>query len=124
MRNIKRTVSILYEKAQNEVFYEKLNYWGRITDSVVRNKQESYLKDLFFIKLFSDMPISVLHYLFEINKNGESDLVREYLRDNAKYFYDNYLVCLSLTEIYKGKVKLTELRKKIIDFIGDTYQKS
>ena len=125
-KSIQRIVSILFEKAENEIFEEKLVNWGKIADAVVRNKEQDYSYDLYFIKLFSDMPLSVISYLLEIYKTGESGIIGQYPKDNPKlqekYFCENYCVCRSLTECFTGKHKLTEFGKKFIDFIGDAYQ--
>ena len=125
-KTIQRIVSILFEKAENEIFEEKLANWGKIADAVVRNKKQDYSNDLYFVKLFSDMPLSVISYLLEIYKTGESEMVGQYPRDNKdlheRYFCENYCVCLSLTECFTGKPKLTEFGKKFIDFIGTEYQ--
>ena len=66
--SIKRVVSILFEKAENEIFEEKLSTWGKITDSVIRNIKPDISYDLYFIKVFSDMPLSVIYYLLNIYK--------------------------------------------------------
>ena len=125
-KDIQRIVSILFEKAENEIFEEKLANWGKITDNVVRNKKTDNSHDLYFIKLFSDMPLSVLYYLLNLYKKGEAEVINGYpVNDSEKqeeYFCSNYCVCLSLTECYSGKFKLTDLGKSFIDFIGDKYQ--
>lgn len=81
---------------------------------------------MYFIKLFSDMPLSVIYYLLEVGKNGEYEMVGQYPKDNPglqeKYFCENYCVCLSLTECFTGKHRLTDFGKKFLNFIGDSYQ--
>ncbi len=72
------------------------------------------------------MPPSVIYYLLELYKNGESEMVGQYPKDNLelqeKYFCENYCVCLSLTECFTGKLRLTEFGKQFIDFIDESYQ--
>ncbi len=125
-QEIQRVVSILFEKVENEIYEEKLASWGKITDCVVRNKKPDFSMDLFFIKLFSEMPLSVIYYLARIYTHGEVDVISGYPEANSEmqeeYFCANYCVCLSLTECFSGKHKLTELGKQFIDYIGDSYQ--
>lgn len=124
--SIKRVVSILFEKAENEIFEEKLSTWGKITDSVIRNIKPDISYDLYFIKVFSDMPLSVIYYLLNIYKTGEAEVISGYpVNDNKKqedYFCSNYCTCLSLTECFSGKHKLTEFGKQFINFIGNSFQ--
>lgn len=127
-RNIQRIISILFEKVQNEIFEEKLSTWGKISDSVIRNKKQDYSYELYYIKLFSDMPLSVISYLFEIYNIGEAEMIGQYPKEDSelqdKYFCENYCVCLSLIECFSGKHRLTDFGKQFIDFIGDYYQKN
>lgn len=125
-KEIQRIVSILFEKAENEIYEEKLAGWGKITDDVVRNKKPDNSYDLYFIKLFSDMPLSVIYYLLNLYKTGDAEVISGYpendLEKQNEYFCSNYCVCLSLTECFSGKHKLTDFGKRFIDFIGDSYQ--
>ncbi len=125
-KDIQRIVSILFEKVENEIFEEKLEKWGKITDDVVRNNKSHDSYDLYFIKIFSDMPLSVLYYLLNLYKSGESEVINGYpendIEKQEEYFCSNYCACLSLTECYSGKHKITDMGKRFIDFIGDKYQ--
>lgn len=123
--NIQRIVSILFEKVQNEVFEEKLSTWGIITDSILRNIKHNYSYELYFIKLFSDMPIPVISYLVEFLKTKEVDVIGVYPESEElqeKYFCENYCNCLSLIECFSGKFRLTSLGIHFLNFIGDKYQ--
>ncbi|MBD5408321.1 MAG: hypothetical protein HDR54_02845 [Treponema sp.] len=128
-KKIQRIVSILFEKAENELFEEKLSSWGKITDNVIRNKKVKYNNDIYFIKLFSDMPLSVVDYLLTMSKNNALSLVGQYpseydLEAQEKYFCKNYCVCYSLTEVFSGNARLTVMGRQFLDFIGDNYQKT
>ena len=128
-KKIQRIVSILFEKAENELFEEKLSSWGKITDNVIRNKKVKYNNDIYFIKLFSDMPLSVVDYLLTMSKNNALSLVGQYpseydLEAQEKYFCENYCVCYSLTEVFSGNARLTVMGRQFLDFIGDNYQKT
>lgn len=131
--NLQRIVSIIFEKVENEIYQQKLSSWGKITDCVIRDKAflnaemvEAELR-LYFIKLFSDMPISVIDYLLNIRQKGSLPMVGSYPEENPEkdlaYFNDNYCVCLSLTEVFSGGVKLTRRGEQFLNFIGDEYQK-
>lgn len=69
--NSKRMYSILFEKVQNELFEEKLSGWGCIADNVLHSKETELNYDLFFIKLFSELDLSVLHYLLWIKSKKQ-----------------------------------------------------
>lgn len=132
-KDIQRIVSIIFEKVENEIFEEKLSHWGKITDCVIREKTGMTLDnaekelELYFIKLFSDMPISTIEYLLKIQREGGLPMVGTYPVFNPEndltYFNENYCVCLSLTEVFSGSVKLTRRGEQFIDFIGTEYQK-
>lgn len=125
--HIKRIISIFFEKIENEIFEEKLFFGEKITYCVIQNQRQSYSNDLHFIKLFSDMSLSVIIYLFNISKKEQIDLVDQYLKDNnaqEQYSCENYCIGLSLIEVFStGNPVPTEFGKQFLDFIGEEYQK-
>ena len=95
---------------------------------MIRNKKANYSNDMYFIRLFSDMLLSVVDYLLTMSKNNTLSLVGQYpseydLETQEKYFCENYCVCYSLTEVFSGNARLTVMGRHFLDFIGDNYQK-
>lgn len=131
---IRHVFSSILKNVSDEIFEEKIKGWGKITDSVIRNKDIELNKKCYFINCYVSLDVISIEYLLKIKMHGGLSSNDIYGADgyppksNTQY-EKNFIG--QMNTVIKGLVAantqgiiLTDLGKEFLDFIGDEFQKT
>jgi hypothetical protein len=129
---LRHIFSVILSSVSNEIFKEKLKGWGKIADSVIRNKELSFDKKRYFMSCYSRFDSLTIQYLLKLYQKPISpeDLYGKegYPPKGNTEYEKNFIgqlnsVTCGFAVVANNGIGLSDLGKEFINFIGTEFQK-